>query len=430
MPLTLTVTDGPNRGQVFTFEQHDLFLVGRSAEAHFAVPDDPYFSRLHFLVEFNPPLCRILDMRSRSGTFVNGERVTATRDLRDSDEVRAGQTSLRVALASANRQQAVTLPPATGIPLAEPVSPPPAEGFSGPPSAQEPASSSIPTTMPHAGLFPSVSGYRLVGKLGEGGMGVVYQARRDVDGLVVALKTLKPAVSTNESAIARFLREADVLRQLQHPHIVSFLDMGLAGELLYFAMEYVPGQNLAEVRRQHTGPFPIGRAVRLVCQLLEALSYAHGRGFVHRDIKPANVLTTGDVPAEQARLADFGLARTYQASQLSGLTLTNTAGGTPQYMPPEQVRDFRSVKPAADQYAAAATLYFLLTGQTLYPTATNTTDLLLQILQQAPTPIESVRHDLPAGLCCSIGRALSRRHGDRFADVGQFRQELLPFSST
>src|SRR5947209_7115214 len=115
MPITLTVTAGPHQGQTFTFQDHDTFLVGRSPDAHFSLPDDPYFSRLHFLIELNPPLCRLADLKSRNGTLVNAKQVT-TIDLQDGDEIQAGQTRLTVSTATADRQA----PPTRSLPAGPP----------------------------------------------------------------------------------------------------------------------------------------------------------------------------------------------------------------------------------------------------------------------------------------------------------------------
>src|SRR5262249_46797915 len=158
-----------------------------------------------------------------------------------------------------------------------------------------------------------------------------------------------------------------------------------------------------------------------VCQLLEALGYAHGLGFVHRDIKPSNLLVTEEGGREVARLADFGLARAYQDSSLSGLTLTGAVGGTPAFMPPEQVVDFRRAQPAAAQYPGVAPLYTLLTGRTLYEAAPSAQELFQHILLREPEPVEAHRPDVPRALATALRRALARRPEDRYADVEALR---------
>jgi serine/threonine-protein kinase len=416
MHVALTVTEGPHQGRVFTFRDHDTFLVGRSPEAHFALPErDPYFSRVHFLVEVNPPLCRLADMGSRNGTFVNGQRV-ASADLRDGDRIQAGTTTLRVAL----------VPETPGLPatVAQPA-PAAATPTAGP--AETPFPLPPASTAPPA--LPAVPGYRVERVLGQGGMGVVYLARREADGSPAAVKTIRPAAQGTGPAVARFLREADILRGLRHPHIVAFREAGESAGLLYFVMEYVPGKSAADLVKDE-GPLPVGRAVALTCQLLEALAHAHGRGFVHRDIKPGNVLVAPEAGREVAKLADFGLARAYQASPLSGLTMTGAAGGTPAFMPPEQVLDFRSVRPAADQYAAAATLYHLLTGRPLYDGVIRAVDLFVRILQADPVPLRQRRPDLPEALAAAVHRALARQPEARFPDVAALRAALRPFGGT
>jgi eukaryotic-like serine/threonine-protein kinase len=164
--------------------------------------------------------------------------------------------------------------------------------------------------------------------------------------------------------------------------------------------------------------------------LLEALESAHAKGFVHRDIKPSNLLIRTDGPADFVYLSDFGLARTYQASKLSGLTMTGAIGGTTAFMAPEQITAFRESKPAVDQYAAAASLYFLLTKQYVYEMPKELSKQLLMILQDDPVPITQHRADLPAALVAAIHRALAREPADRFPDVAAFRQALLPFVRT
>src|SRR5262249_44421461 len=143
---------------------------------------------------------------------------------------------------------------------------------------------------------------------------------------------------------------------------------GEACGALFFAMEYVEGESAGTLVKRD-GPFALERVVALGCQLLDALAHAHSHGIVHRDVKPSNVLVTTVDGREMLKLADFGLAGAYRAAALSGLTMTGTPGGTPGYRPPEQVLDFRHARPAADQYAAAATLYYLLKGQPIYEPA-------------------------------------------------------------
>jgi serine/threonine-protein kinase len=260
-------------------------------------------------------------------------------------------------------------------------------------------------------------------------MGVVYLAQPEGGGPPIALKTILPAVRPPRLALARFLREAEVLMQLRHPHIVSFRDLGHADNRLYFAMDFVEGRDAAALVKEE-GPLEVARAVRLACQLLGALEYAHGRGFVHRDIKPGNLLVApaGGPAGEAVQLADFGLARAYQASQLSGLTLTGAPGGTPAFMPPEQVTNFRGAQPAADLYSTAATLYFLLTGLLVYDEAGSTLDLYLKILKEDPVPVRSRRPDLPEGLAAVVHQALARNPQARFADAAAFRTALTPFA--
>jgi eukaryotic-like serine/threonine-protein kinase len=419
--LTLTATAGPHQGQTFTFAEHEVFLVGRSKQAHLSVPQDGYASRYHFLVEVNPPRCRLTDLGSRHGTFVNGRQVQ-TAELRHGDVIHAGHTALLVSTAEAADGEA-----AAGelAPTLDAAAAPWPETVPGPPPGPATAAA-LPPPVPSEPQFPQIVGYRIRRQLGRGGMGIVYLAVNEGTGSLVALKTISPAVPATSNQARRFLREASILRELDHPHVVAFHEVGESNGLLFFAMDYVEGIDAARLLRER-GPLPVPTAVRMLGQLLSALEYAHARGFVHRDIKPANLLVTGVERQEFVKLADFGLARVYQASRMSGLTLQGEMGGTIGYMPPEQITQFRQVKPAADQYSAAATLYTLLTGRLLFDFTGPQHAALGLILQEEPVPIRWRRSDIPEGLADAVHRALAKNPAARFPDVVAFRAALAAF---
>jgi serine/threonine-protein kinase len=406
MNVTLTVHAGPHTGESFEFTEHDTFMVGRGDDVHFRLPDDPTMSRKHFLLEINPPLCRIHDLKSRTGTRVNGRKVE-TADLADGDLVQAGQT---VFVVSVDR---------TGEP--------------DPDATVDPSTQTGDDSTPFwhwPERLPTIPGYEIRKEAARGGMGVVYEVVRRSDHAVVAIKTLLPAVAPTHVAIERFLREARILQELNHPHIVRFLDMGELNRLLWFAMEFVPGTDVSR-HVKATGPFEIAEGVRLGLQLIDALTYAHAKKFVHRDIKPSNLLLCPRADGRfDLKLSDFGLARTYQASQLSGLTVTGTSAGTPLYMSPEQVRHFRDVKPPADQYATAATLYFMLTGHPVIdPGGRDYVSTIMGVLDGALVPIRDRRATVPDALAQVIHRALKRDPDARFPDVHALGKALRPFAA-
>jgi serine/threonine-protein kinase len=297
----------------------------------------------------------------------------------------------------------------------------------------EPGADQVPLCAACAEVIRSqpqpIPGFRIVRELGRGAMGVVHLAL-DAAGGLVALKTLLPAVAGTGVQVERFFREAEILQKLQHPHIISFRAMGEASGVLFFAMDYVPGIDVGKAMRALPGPMDIGRAVRLICQLLEALEYAHVLGFVHRDVKPANILLINEGPNEQVKLADFGLARVYQESQLSGLTLAGDCGGTIPFMAPEQITQFREAKPQADLFSAAATLYYLLTGRYTYEFPAHPDQCLVMILNEDPLPIRSRRADIPSALAKAIHRGLARDPAKRFADARAMRKALVPYASS
>ncbi|MBX9582744.1 MAG: protein kinase [Gemmataceae bacterium] len=288
MRVALHATAGPNAGLAVVFDRREAVVLGR-ADPRLPHPD-PYLGRRHLLLEVDPPACRVTDLGSRNGTWVNGERITHA-DLKDGDELRAGRTTFRVAVGPApglddTLPDAPTAPAETG-----PYHPPAETGDPADPATQ--VSRRPPGVVPgEANDFPAVRGYRVVREVGRGGMGAVYEAVREADGQTVALKVIRPGVAPSDLAVGRFLREAAVLRQISHPTIVRHLDNGEDGGVIWLAMEYVPGTDAAK-RVKADGPLRPATAVRVAVQVLKALAHAHGRGFVHRDVKPSNVLTYG-----------------------------------------------------------------------------------------------------------------------------------------
>jgi len=258
-------------------------------------------------------------------------------------------------------------------------------------------------------------------------MGLVFLGWSDVGGYPVAMKVIHPAMALKSAQAERFIREASILKQLHHPNIVEFREAGYVDGVLFLAMEFVHGKSAAAALSTHKRlAEPI--AVSLTCELLQALEYAHSKRYVHRDLKPANLLLRVSAPGKLGvKLADFGLARVYEASQLSGLTGTNEVGGTTAYMPPEQVLDYRNVKPPADQYSAAASLYTLLTGNRIYDQPPVVAQQLKQILDEDPVPILERKADISPALADAIMKALSRNPADRFADVNAFRDTIQRF---
>lgn len=421
MRITLTVTEGPHTGTCFTFAEHDTFIVGRSPRTRFRLPEkDKAVSRFHFIIELNPPLCRILDMASTNGTFVNGARVAAA-SLNDGDTIRAGQSVLTVAVDTRPSPSEADLPADLEFATVSGTD-------TGPPASVGPGPAGATVEWVPDPSLPRIPGYRVEREIGRGGMGVVYCATDLRNGERVALKTIRPGVVATGNAVARFLREATILRRLEHPNIVRFHECGQADLLLYFTMQYAPGTDARRLVRKQ-GPQSVSRAVGLTIQVLDALAYAHHCGFVHRDIKPANLLLTRLDGEPTVKLADFGLARIYQDSPLSGLSLLGDFSGTVGYLPPEQILDFRSTRPSADQYAVAATLYYLLTGSPIFDFPPEPVRRVQMILEQDPLPIQQRRREIPDAVADVIHRALAREPEDRYPDVEAMRAALFPFAS-
>ncbi len=220
----------------------------------------------------------------------------------------------------------------------------------------------------------------------------------------------------DEAAQEIFIREIEVTRALRHPNIVALLDFGRHERRFYFALEYCAGGSAEALRRRHGGRLPLSTTLRIAVDTLQGLAAAHAAGFVHRDLKPDNVLLDG---TGAARLADFGLAKSFQQAGLSGMTATGTVAGTYQFMAREQLTSYRQARPTTDVWSMAATLYFLLTGQ--YPRDfAPQSDPLAVVLRGGVVPLCDRDPSVPRDLAAVIDRALDDEPARRFPGAQEF----------
>jgi hypothetical protein len=295
-----------------------------------------------------------------------------------------------------------------------------------------------------------VPGYKFLGELGRGGMGVVYQARQLGLQRTVAVKMILNGAQAGPKDLARFRAEAAAIARLQHPNIVQIYDVGEAAGRPYFVLEFVAGGSLAQHLRGT--PQPVRPAAQLVETLARAVHAAHASGVIHRDLKPANILlqrpgvrapraggTSSRVPDPwplspsllNPKITDFGVAKCaggdVEAPGLRGATVTGELLGTPNYMAPEQAMVPRQpVGPAADVYALGAILYELLTGR---PPFTGATPLatVLQVLHNEAVSVTSLRPDVPRDLETICLKCLRKEPRKRYGSALELAEDVQRF---
>lgn len=257
-----------------------------------------------------------------------------------------------------------------------------------------------------------IGGCTIESRIASGGMGEVYLAQKKLLHKSVAIKVLFPQLLERQDNLARFLREAKVAANLDHPATVKVYDVGEDNGLYYMIMEHINGRDLKNWVMEF-GPLSSRKVLQITIKLAGALSYAHNRGLIHRDIKPANILLS---ESGDPKLVDFGLARLTEEDQ--ELTASGQILGTPIYMSPEQCRgdplDGRS-----DLYSLGATLYFLLAGQVPF-TGDSTPALIHKVINDMPTPLEHLVPDLPQNMAAIVKRLMTKHRSTRF----QSAQEL------
>ena len=259
--------------------------------------------------------------------------------------------------------------------------------------------------------------YRLLEKIGAGGMGEVYRAEHQLLKRPCAIKLIRGEARADPLALARFEREVQSASRLSHPNTIAIYDYGHADDgTFYYAMEYLPGMSLHALVRE-AGPLPAGRVIHLLRQACASLAEAHAVGLIHRDLKPANLfLAHRGGESDVAKVLDFGLVKLAEAPEAPTLTAELSISGTPSFMAPEQAADPRAVDARADLYALGAVAYFALTGRPPF-SGGGAFAIMMAHATERVVPPSSIRPGIPADLEAVVLRALEKKPADRHPDA-------------
>lgn len=447
--VILTITEGSLKGQKFIFDERTACIIGRAKDCNPQLPNDNahrFISRYHCLLDINPPDIRVRDFGSRNGTYVNSQMIGKRRsdqtrsegarmvfpecDLKEGDAIKLGNTVFQVNIEVDNQLfQTLNLikPNATTTKIATQL-----------PQCSKIIQHLLQQAKAGESNLVAIQGYTVLRELGQGGHGTVYLARHDQTCELVALKVMLPKVAAKQWAVNRFLREVENTKALDQLNVVQLRDYGYDNGTFFFTLEYCNGGSVADFMRQRGGKLSIDEATPIILQTLDGLEYAHnaeipfvkradgtigkGQGLVHRDLKPDNILLTDVGGSRVAKIADYGLAKAFDLAGLSGQTMSGTSAGTPRFMPRQQVINFKYAKPEVDVWAAAASLYNMLTGT--YPRDFSDKDPFLTVLQTNPVPIHQRDASIPKPLAELIDLALIDNPEIHFKNAATFKREL------
>ncbi|MDD5311460.1 MAG: serine/threonine-protein kinase [Dehalococcoidia bacterium] len=453
----MKIISGPMSGTAFDFNEHDVFIFGRASDCHCCLPDDPCISRHHFLLEVNPPEIRLKDLGSLNGTYLNNmkfggrekneqQEEAAKRasycDVNDGDLIKVGDSMIRVATEAVNDSQA----PSSCIKCGKPIGVKEREALAyiggtflchecrnklvAPlPSIKEDSKRGKANVLDDLLLAifgaeqssPNIPGYQFLKELGKGGFGKVYLVKRNRDDKELALKVmLSGKKNVNDKDVQRFQREMKICMNLRHKNIVTLEEQGTSNGLFYFTMEYCPGGNMGRLIDKREGPIEVDEAMPMMLQILDGLVYAHEKSIVHRDLKPENILL--DNSQKVAKISDFGLSKNFEQAGLSGFTAAGEYAGTPNYMPKEQLLDYKHIKPTSDIFSIGATFYHMLTGDFVYDFV-HGSDPLVAILEGKVIPIKK-RRIIPKKLADVIDKSISPEANDRYQTAAEMKKDL------
>ncbi len=490
MKVLLEIVAGPDKGRTFEFSEPDMFLIGRSRDAHLSLSNaDLYVSRRHCLLEIVPPRCFLHHISNTNPTIVNGKEVDR-KELKGKDRITIGYTTLQVRImeyagsdgienearepksapedgeekeasskvslfSSADDEAVITATePCSkcGVDLSEQAN---MDGRAK--LLRGRATYLCPECLPRPQFMKGekIGLYELIRFIGGGGMGTVYQVYDRRSARLLILKRIGK-LAKKEVLRRHFLREIEVHRNLEHPYIIQYVDSGMHNTDPYLVMEYADGGNLEELLLKRQTPLELAEAIPLITRSLEALVYFHQKEppVVHRDIKPGNILLRRTSGGLIPKITDFGLAKPFATAGGSALTKIGDRKGSLLFMSPEQILNTRDVDGRTDIYAMGLTFYYLISGKLPYPYPSSFElkqvkakykgdqekireklkalgygkNILNIILGTPAIPIENRRPDVPGQLASVINKAIEKDKNKRYAHAEEFLQDLRSFS--
>ena len=265
--------------------------------------------------------------------------------------------------------------------------------------------------------------YRVLHRLGEGGMSYVYEARELNTDQTVAVKVLTPKLLADDTAMQRLRREAGLAMRLSHPNVCHIMRLGETETgLIYLVMPYLRGELLSD-REARVGPMPVEMALPLIKQMCEGLHHAHGLEIIHRDLKPENVMLVEESDGDRAVIMDFGLAKGRGAAAMKKLTATGIVLGTPEFMSPEQVRG-REIDVRSDVYSLGILAFEMFTCKLPFE-GRSAQEMMIARLRGSPTPIRKHRPDLSTDLEKVLIKCMATNPDNRYATTEEFGAALI-----
>ncbi|MGB8516270.1 MAG: serine/threonine-protein kinase [Gallionella sp.] len=266
-------------------------------------------------------------------------------------------------------------------------------------------------------MISQLGRYEVIRELGQGAMGIVYQAKDPLIDRVVAIKTINLGLAQEgkDEYEGRFYQEARAAGRLNHPNIVTIYDVGKSGDIAYIAMEFLQGRELREIMNDG-GLLPVDHVLSIVAQVASGLAYAHEYGIVHRDVKPSNIMVIRD---GHVKITDFGIARMASSAVR---TQTGMVLGSPKYMSPEQVLG-KDLDQRSDIFSLGVMLYEMLTGHAPF-SGDNVNAIMYQTLNTVPAQPNSVNTSVPEMLNFIVAKALAKGVDDRYQDAKDFAADL------